>query len=250
MSNALLVSGAETESGPPARGDGPAGRLLHAADPGRAGPARPRHRRPGRRLRGRQPVRPARARPGLRLVGHLGRARTSSTRSPRSSASPTARSPTCSRRITSTRASAARWRSSPGSTTSRRTRATPHRPRPTRSRRSAPSTGSSHKRGTVDGQPVAFARQRSTYFHEADSARAFADLNRPVQGPERRGLPARHAQDQLHVQLVLRGRPRHRLLQLGRQPGARRRAPTPTSPTGAPASTTGRAGRRTSRAPT
>jgi acyl-homoserine lactone acylase PvdQ len=36
-----------------------------------------------------------------------------------------------------------------------------------------------YKRGTVDGQPVAFARQRSTYFHEADSARAFADLNRP-----------------------------------------------------------------------
>jgi acyl-homoserine lactone acylase PvdQ len=35
------------------------------------------------------------------------------------------------------------------------------------------------KRGTVDGQPVAFARQRSTYFHEADSARAFAELNRP-----------------------------------------------------------------------
>jgi acyl-homoserine lactone acylase PvdQ len=38
-----------------------------------------------------------------------------------------------------------------------------------------------HKRGTVDGQPVAFARQRSTYFHEADSARAFAALNRPSQ---------------------------------------------------------------------
>ncbi len=37
------------------------------------------------------------------------------------------------------------------------------------------------KRGTVDGQPVAFARQRSTYFHEADSARAFARLNRPSQ---------------------------------------------------------------------
>jgi acyl-homoserine lactone acylase PvdQ len=36
-----------------------------------------------------------------------------------------------------------------------------------------------YKRGTVDGQPVAFVRQRSTYFHEADSARAFADLNRP-----------------------------------------------------------------------
>jgi acyl-homoserine lactone acylase PvdQ len=36
-----------------------------------------------------------------------------------------------------------------------------------------------YKRGRVDGDPVAFVRQRSTYFHEADSARAFADLNRP-----------------------------------------------------------------------
>ncbi len=35
------------------------------------------------------------------------------------------------------------------------------------------------KRGTVDGQPVAFTKQRSTYFHEADSARAFAALNQP-----------------------------------------------------------------------
>ena len=46
------------------------------------------------------------------------------------------------------------------------------------------------KRGTVDGQPVAFARQRSTYFHEADSARAFADLNRPSKVQNVRGLPA------------------------------------------------------------
>ena len=36
-----------------------------------------------------------------------------------------------------------------------------------------------HKRGTVGGKPVAFAKQRSTYFHEADSARGFAELNRP-----------------------------------------------------------------------
>jgi acyl-homoserine lactone acylase PvdQ len=35
------------------------------------------------------------------------------------------------------------------------------------------------KRGMVDGQPVAYAKLRSTYFHEADSARAFADMNRP-----------------------------------------------------------------------
>jgi acyl-homoserine lactone acylase PvdQ len=36
------------------------------------------------------------------------------------------------------------------------------------------------KRGTVNGVPVAFVRQRSTYFHEADSARGFADLNTPA----------------------------------------------------------------------
>ena len=35
------------------------------------------------------------------------------------------------------------------------------------------------KRGTVDGQPVAFTKQRSTYFHEADSARAFSAMNSP-----------------------------------------------------------------------
>jgi acyl-homoserine lactone acylase PvdQ len=38
-----------------------------------------------------------------------------------------------------------------------------------------------HKRGTVDGKPVAFVKQRSTYFHEVDSARGFAALNRPSQ---------------------------------------------------------------------
>jgi acyl-homoserine lactone acylase PvdQ len=36
-----------------------------------------------------------------------------------------------------------------------------------------------HKRGTVNGRPVAFVKERSTYFHEADSARAFSDLNSP-----------------------------------------------------------------------
>ena len=35
------------------------------------------------------------------------------------------------------------------------------------------------KRGTVDGVPVAFVKQRSTYFHEADAARAFSNFNRP-----------------------------------------------------------------------
>jgi acyl-homoserine lactone acylase PvdQ len=34
-------------------------------------------------------------------------------------------------------------------------------------------------RGTVNGKPVAFVQQRSTYMHEADSARGFADFNTP-----------------------------------------------------------------------
>ncbi len=34
-------------------------------------------------------------------------------------------------------------------------------------------------RGTVGGAPVAFAKLRSTYFHEADSARGFSDFNQP-----------------------------------------------------------------------
>jgi acyl-homoserine lactone acylase PvdQ len=38
-----------------------------------------------------------------------------------------------------------------------------------------------YKLGTVKGKPVAFVRQRSSYFHEADSARAFAQMNDPTQ---------------------------------------------------------------------
>jgi acyl-homoserine lactone acylase PvdQ len=34
-------------------------------------------------------------------------------------------------------------------------------------------------RGTVGGKPVAFAKERSTYMHEVDSARAFVNLNSP-----------------------------------------------------------------------
>ena len=36
-----------------------------------------------------------------------------------------------------------------------------------------------YARGTVHGKPVAFVHARSTYFHEADSALGFADLNNP-----------------------------------------------------------------------
>ena len=37
-----------------------------------------------------------------------------------------------------------------------------------------------YARGTVKGKKVAFVRARSTYFHEADSARGFAALNDPT----------------------------------------------------------------------
>ncbi len=36
------------------------------------------------------------------------------------------------------------------------------------------------KRGSVNGVPVAYAKLRSTYFHEADSARGFSDFNQPA----------------------------------------------------------------------
>ena len=100
-----------------------------------------------------------------------------------------------------------------------------------------------YKRGRVDGDPVAFARQRSTYFHEADSARAFSDLNRPSKVQNVAGLPARDVQDQLHLQLVLRRRPATSATSTRATTRCARRAPTPTCPTGAPASTTGRASR-------
>jgi acyl-homoserine lactone acylase PvdQ len=43
-----------------------------------------------------------------------------------------------------------------------------------------------YARGKVGGKKVAFARQRSTYFHEADSVIGFAQLNEPgvVNGPQ------------------------------------------------------------------
>ncbi|HKF82411.1 MAG TPA: penicillin acylase family protein [Solirubrobacterales bacterium] len=43
-----------------------------------------------------------------------------------------------------------------------------------------------YARGRVGGEKVAFARQRSTYFHEADSVIGFAQLNEPgvMTGPE------------------------------------------------------------------
>ena len=77
-------------------------------------------------------------------------------------------------------------------------------------------------RGTVRGRPVAFARLRSTYFHEIDSAAGFMDFNTPEVVRSPADVPAGGEQDRLHVQLVLRRLRAHRVLQLRREPGARR----------------------------
>ena len=45
-------------------------------------------------------------------------------------------------------------------------------------------------RATVNGKPVAYARSRSSYFHEADSARAFMALNANSSGPRCGTAPA------------------------------------------------------------
>jgi acyl-homoserine lactone acylase PvdQ len=49
-------------------------------------------------------------------------------------------------------------------------------------------------RGTVKGKPVAFASARTTYFHEADSAIGFSELNEPgfITGPEQFEVAASH----------------------------------------------------------
>ncbi len=76
-------------------------------------------------------------------------------------------------------------------------------------------------RATVHGQPVAYTNLRSTYMHELDSATGFEQFNEPVRDAQPAGLHQRRLQDRLHVQLVLRRQPAHRLLQLGAEPSPR-----------------------------
>ena len=181
-SNALLVSGAESESGQPLAVFGPAGRLLQPPDPDGAWtctaptstPAAPPS--PGVSLyvllgRG----------PGLRLVGDLGgpghhrHLRREALRAGRLG-SPTSHVdalPLQGRVPADGDAHA-------GEQDHARTRATRAPPETfTLCRPSARCTGSSTSAAPSTATPVAFAQQRSTYFHEADSARAFVGLNQP-----------------------------------------------------------------------
>ncbi len=67
-------------------------------------------------------------------------------------------------------------------------------------------------RATVGGKKVAYTTLRSSYLHEPTPSSASRCSTTPLrQGT--RGLPERGAAHQLHLQLVLRRLPAHRLLQ-------------------------------------
>ena len=75
-----------------------------------------------------------------------------------------------------------------------------------------------YARGKVGGKKVAFVRQRSTYFHEADSVIGFAKLNEPGVVTGRLGLQEGGLEHQLHLQLGLHRLRPHRLRDVGALP--------------------------------
>ncbi len=76
-------------------------------------------------------------------------------------------------------------------------------------------------RARIQGKPYAYTKLRATYFHEVDpSAQGFADFNNPRKMRIAPGLHEGGERHLLHVQLVLRRRQAHRLLQLGGEPRA------------------------------
>ena len=185
-SNALLVSARESESGKPIAVMGPADGLLRATAPDGRGRARARHRRARGHVRRREPVRAARPRPRLRLERHLGgpghhrHVRGTALRAGRLRPD---------RRLDELPCSAAQctpmevlektnnWTPSPADDTPPGSE-TLHAERT--------KLGLVTARATVKGKPVAYTKLRSTYFHEADSALGFVELNDPnkIRGPE------------------------------------------------------------------
>ena len=180
MSNALLVSGAESESGRPVAVMGPQVAYFMPQILLEHGPARPRHRR-----------RRAPRSPGVSPYVLLGRGQDFawSATSAGQDIIDTFAEKLCEPDGSQPDVQSTHYlykgecRAMETLTRVEQHHAEPGRPLTARDlharRRSARCTASSTSAGTVDGQPVAFARQRSTYFHEADSARAFANLNRP-----------------------------------------------------------------------
>ena len=226
-SNALLVSARESECGHPLAVFGPQTGYFVAADPDGAG-----HPRAGG-PRGRAIDARGVAFPGTNLYVQLGRGRDYSWcadlgrpghhRHVRGEALRARRQPAddrldalpLRRQVPADRRARAR-----PTLDSRRRRPDPAglaRP----CRRCGPSSASSPHRATIDGKPYAYTRLRATYFHEVDSALGFADWNNPDEIADAQDFMQAANKIDLHLQLVLRRRQAHRLLQLRRQPGAR-----------------------------
>jgi hypothetical protein len=210
----------------PADGRGTAGRLLQPADPDGAGRARARrgraagHRRARRLVRGREPVRAARARARLRVERHVG-------------------GPGQHRHVRARPLRAGRLAAEPALDALPLPRALPagrgageDQPldadagRPDAGRRAA-AAGRAHaaraRRGPRHGARAAGGVRPAALdlLPRGRLGRRVHGLQRPGGGARRRLVPARGAQDRLHVQLVLRRREADRLFQLGREPGAR-----------------------------
>ena len=220
-SNALLVSARESRVGHPLAVFGPqtayfTPQLLIEQDV-----ARPGHRRPRRGVRRHQPLRAARPRPRLRVERHLGgpghhrHVRACAVRAGRLEADARLDALPLPRPVPADRG--AREDEQLDAERGRR-HAARHRDAARRAHQARPRD---RRARTVRGKPVAYTKLRSTYLHEADSALGLHGASTTpsqISGPA--GLPARRREDRLHLQLVLRRRRAHRVLQLRQQPGA------------------------------
>ena len=230
-SNALLVS-APSRSRPPARRLRPADRLLRAADPDGAGHPRAGHRRPRRGVV-----------PGVNLYVQLGRGRDyswSATSAGRDiidtfavelcepGGSPPTLVPDAlpvPRPVPADRGARAHELLVPNAG-----RPTPRAARRCAKRTRTGSASSRPRRPSRASRSPTRACARPTCTRSTRRAGSATSTTRT--GSRRPRLPARGLEDRLHVQLVLRRRQAHRLLQLGQQPGARegRRTSDPRPP--------------------
>ena len=222
-SNALVVSGAESASGHPVAVFGPqvayfSPQILMEQDV-----HAPTIDARGAVVSRREPLRPARPRAGLRVErdlggpGHHRHVRARALRARRQRADDRLRALPLPRRVPADRGARAHEQLDADA-----------RRRDARRQRDAARAAheARHRHGARDDQGQArrlHAPALDVHARDRLGARLLG-LQRPGEGARRRRLPARGAQDRLHVQLALRRRPRHRVLQLRRQPAARRRA--------------------------
>ena len=243
-SNALLVSARESAERPPADGRRAAGRLLQPADPDGGGrPRAGRRRQAGDRRRGASFV-------GINLYVQLGRGRDyawSATSAGqdiidtfarpdlrrRRHALPSSAASACRSRCSS---APTRWHADAAATRRRRARET--------LRAERTKLGIVAGRGDRPRQAGALHQAALDLLPRGRLARpASWTSTRPRQITGPRDFQRAARDDRLHVQLVLRRRRAHRLLQLRREPGARE-GHRPQLP-GRARSSSGRAGTRT-----